>query len=444
MTRRRRSRGFTLVEIMVSLVAGLLIAIAVIALSKTATNTFHEEVRNATVEASLRTASERLRNDLVRVAFMGTGNNRLDPALARPRSLKSPGERYPAMADLQGLRINYQGSSVATNTILVANGLHPDAVVVTGNLTTDDAYRMQWVPVDQAVGAGGCGGPQLQMKPDADAALQRLVGGPNWGALPAGTSDKLVKAAFTPNGKDFFARAVDARGCSQYVQICSAGFDGTYVYVNVRKSNDDDGLLTPYETGDVCGGSPIETEFSVSPLTRVRWELIASNDASLSAATRASVAPDPAIDTAADKFLLVRETLASDDTIVNAPEIVSEYAVDLKFGTVYSAPVTRAPTVADMDPESNAAAATTPAASTTVSGLIGPQRVRAVRYRLSVRTALPDRRTNLNIFPVPNASNAPYIVRYCTNANLATCATWARVRTLVSEVALTNQARFDY
>jgi type II secretory pathway pseudopilin PulG len=449
MSRRRQARGFTLVEIMVSLVAGLFIAMAVIALSKTATNTFHEEVRNATVEASLRTASERLRNDLVRVAFMGTGNAQLDNKLARPSTGATLGMRYANMTNLQGLRITYQGSTSSGDAILNLNSLSPDRVDITGNLTTDDSYRMQWVTSDIAVGAGACGGPQLQMRPGGDPALARLIGGVDAAGnaiQPTATADALVRAAFTPqNGVDFLARAVDARGCPHYVQICSSGFDGTYVYVNVRPSSADQGLLTTFQTGDFCGGAVME-EFNVSPLTRVRWEIMPSSDARISAAAAAAIQPDPDIEAPANKHVLVRSMYAADGTtIVNAPEIIAEYAVDLKFGTVYVPAGASTVTIADMDPASSAADQSTPLASTTNATSLSPHRVRSVRYRVSVRTALPDRRTNLSIFSSPTPLNQPYIVRYCTvNAALATCKTWARVRTIVSETALTNHARFSY
>ena len=75
-------------------------------------------------------------------------------------------------------------------------------------------------------------------------------------------------------------------------------------------------------------------------------------------------------------------------------------------------------------------------ASGTASGGPGPQRVRSVRYRLATRAALPDRTA-----PLPVPPGAPYIVRYCTDA---ACAHAARVRTIMSEVALTNQARMTY
>ncbi len=63
----RRERAFTLVELLVSLTAGLLIALAVVAVARGATSTFHEEMRLASAESSLRIAMDRLRADLQRV-----------------------------------------------------------------------------------------------------------------------------------------------------------------------------------------------------------------------------------------------------------------------------------------------------------------------------------------------------------------------------------------
>jgi len=54
-----------------------------------------------------------------------------------------------------------------------------------------------------------------------------------------------------------------------------------------------------------------------------------------------------------------------------------------------------------------------------------------VRYRLATRSALADRNANLIVPP-----GAPFLARYCIeNAAPATCKKFARVRTIVSEVA---------
>ena len=82
MRRRRYNSGFTLIELMVSLIAGLAVALAVVALSTEATATFHEEARTAAAEMALRTAAERLRSDLQRAAYMSTGNIQTDPYIA--------------------------------------------------------------------------------------------------------------------------------------------------------------------------------------------------------------------------------------------------------------------------------------------------------------------------------------------------------------------------
>ena len=75
--KRLLARGFTLVELMVSLIAGLIVAMAVVAPARTATNTFYDAVRVLTTEAAVRVASERLRGDLLRAGFMTTGNIKL-------------------------------------------------------------------------------------------------------------------------------------------------------------------------------------------------------------------------------------------------------------------------------------------------------------------------------------------------------------------------------
>lgn len=434
---RRLRRGFTLVELMVALVAGIVIAMAVVALAKTATNSFHEQVRVAAVEASLRTAAERLRNDLLRTAYMGTGNVRLDPKIAL-RNGVGPGARYSTtqMADLQGLRIQHRGSSASGHPILsTVNGLFPDAVEIAGNLSTDDSYNMKWL-------TNATGGPHLTQRPNADAAVQRLIGGPNWSALPATTLNALVQAAFVPvAGRQYFARVVDRRGCHHYVEVSTAGWDGTNVFVDVvSPSGGDDGIVQTKDTGDiVCGGNMIEEEFQVSPITRVRWSVAASANPRIAPTTEAI----------GDKFNLQREILDTSGTPIGTPEIVAENTIDLKFGAVVDVPVAAglAPNIVtvDMDPDTNAAAAETPAASTTISGANqkGPHRVRAVRYRLTMRSALPDQKRWMDIFGVAS----PYVVRYCTRDEApkeTACTEFARARSLVTEVALINQARFNY
>jgi hypothetical protein len=70
---------------------------------------------------------------------------------------------------------------------------------------------------------------------------------------------------------------------------------------------------------------------------------------------------------------------------------------------------------------------------------VGPHRIRSIQYRVTGRAALPDRTADM-------PRDAPgYIYRYCISGGpLADCTRFARARTIVSEVALLNQARFTY
>ena len=116
-----RQGGYTLVELMVALVAGLSVAMAVVGVSKEATNTFHEEARvSARARMGLRVAMERLRMDLQRAAFMSTGNILGDPLVARSATytgtlpnLSNMGANIPySMQTLAGIRLNWGGATI--------------------------------------------------------------------------------------------------------------------------------------------------------------------------------------------------------------------------------------------------------------------------------------------------------------------------------------------
>ena len=441
---RMRSRGFTLVELMVSLVAGLIVTIAVVGLARTATTTFYEEARLSTVEASVRSGSERLRQDLSRTAYMSTGNLPLAGSNAAPAStaLAVPygqrishlsganPSRYGAATDnLQGIRVIVGASKAATNNpnaLATQNGLNPDELVLTGNFTTDDSYR----------GRVSADGLSITATVLNDPAVARLIAGPN--------PNLAVRNAFAPGAQPgaaiypALARVVDARGCSHFVVLSdaagtAAGATFTFTQPTVDPNPP---VLTPGQDGGGCGADPTE-EVTINPVQIVHWYI---------GPTSMALRPDPLVDDYRNKFDLYREFRTAYDQPIpspGGPQVVAEYAVDLKFGLTVDDPgIAVAPpanrVILDMDSTTDATniAAFTKLASTTASGGPGPQRVRSVRYRLATRAALPDRGG-----PLPVPPGAPYLARYCTDA---TCTHAARVRTIMSEVALINQARMTY
>src|SRR5262249_34888701 len=124
--RRDESGGFTLVELTVALVAGLIVGMAVVGISKEVTNTFHEEQRTAAAEMQLRTAMDRIRADLQRAAYMTTPTvgAAADKTLITAYTARSTAFLTPANAQLQRLssiRL-YDGGSVGkpASSFLVA------------------------------------------------------------------------------------------------------------------------------------------------------------------------------------------------------------------------------------------------------------------------------------------------------------------------------------
>jgi hypothetical protein len=87
---------------MIALLMGVMVALAAVALSRAATTTFYEQARISNVESNVRTASERFRNDLARVAYMSTSNIQLDSKVARIPGKTNPYTRgWPTCAALR-------------------------------------------------------------------------------------------------------------------------------------------------------------------------------------------------------------------------------------------------------------------------------------------------------------------------------------------------------
>src|SRR5258708_34442648 len=86
--RAPRSRGFTLIELMVAITAGLFVAISAFALAKQGSRFFQQEARVANAQFSATLGFDRLRADIARAGFLSTANIQRDPFYcgARPSS----------------------------------------------------------------------------------------------------------------------------------------------------------------------------------------------------------------------------------------------------------------------------------------------------------------------------------------------------------------------
>ncbi len=435
MTRtRRHSRGFTLIELMVSLIAGLFVSLAVVGLATQATNIFHEEARTASSEMSLRTAVERLRSDLSRAGFMASGNVQKDSYIAHAPNLPSMPKTgtYNGLYRLAGIHLYYQGG-VTNAPLSVAAGMTPDTAELSGNFTTTDEYVVRFPESGRSV----CGGTRIWLETDSPAM---------WRILGQSDPNGALEASFQPVlGSAFLVRVTDDTGHYQYLPTClgaAAGVTGSGLAATAFVDLDTTvmPLLTAKDTKTNGGATGLGVgRLRINPVQTVRWEVRKIDTTKPGDGPYAQlVAP------AGDKYELFRTYVDVAGNLTQAPELVAEYAVDLRFAfsadlnpliatprdlTVYGFSDVRNKDVAD---------------DVTTSVTASPQRIRSVHFRLSTRSSIADRNETYSV-PAANAQQGAYPTRYCV---LASCTPgqlgWARIRSITSEVATPNLAKFFY
>ncbi|HEY4014372.1 MAG TPA: prepilin-type N-terminal cleavage/methylation domain-containing protein [Polyangiaceae bacterium] len=438
--RRGHRAGFTLIELTVALVAGLIVALGIVGLSREATRTFHEEARSSAAEASLRTAVDRLRADLRRAAYMSTANIQAlnDTHLSRPPGQSATQGYAPAMAGiirLAGIHLNPAGATNYTQTLssIQSPALTPEQIEIGGNMTCAEQFEVETVTAN---------GPCTRITLSANSpALYRVM------SIGAAQQATELNNLFQPDGaSQFIVRLVDDTGRAQFLATCNevptAGFTGTIAWIDVDPTN------TPVRTSQVTktmGGvsSMPGGRAWVNPVQIVRWELI---DVADEPAQYATLGRQALVAGVADpqKYDLVRTYVNAQGNRIDATmEVIAEYAVDLNFAFSIDKGTQSAPVMATYpfdDLNDNAAAA----ADVSTVATTHPQQIRTVRARLVTRAAQADRTLNIPVtnYPVGSVTQA-FMYRYCLTAPCATndgTLRWARTRTITTEVSVPNQA----
>lgn len=410
--RRLGSRGFTLIELMVALSAGLFLSIFVFMLTRDVSRFFQSESRLSDATMSAVIGFERLKADIARAGFLASPNLNRDPGRCPrpPTPLVGGGwAGVPALANMGLLHI-FQGDGDASLTtalpFFTANpSLNPDRLRLYGNYQTADQFPVR------TVGPQGNAVP-IYLEPRS-GALIRLGYDPT-----APTALAVIQNAF-PIGRAL--RLVNAEGEEQYSIISGVTVDaGTLApVVTVNWTQ----LEIRYQsTQGTCGIRGVGGEVLVNVVNIIDYRL---DDV-----VRQSPAyQDLAIQGGEDvgRADLVREEInpVTGVAFAGSQQIVAEYAVDFRLGlTAVTNAATRALTrYAENDPAIINFA--TPIAAPQPNQ--GPHFIRAVRPRLSVRTRAADRGGDM-------PAGTPGLYRVA----LGNGGQFARVRSLSATVATRN------
>jgi prepilin-type N-terminal cleavage/methylation domain-containing protein len=396
-----RSRGFTLIELMVAITAGLFVAISAFALARQGSRFFQQEARVANAQFSATLGFDRLRADIARAGFLTTANVQRDPFRCGSTATWST----PGMPSLAAIRITQATPAVVQDSV---NGLAPDQITMTGSYSTVENFPVRNVEITN-------GKYQVTLQQNNGGVTRANVGGD--GGL--GTVFKAGRVL----------RLLDATGRYEFgiIDGASVNASGDSV-ISLRMSP---AIAFRKDLGATCGVEGFGIGMQANVVNTIRYEIRDMKAADLPEyrplyATSASAPGDE------KRYELVRVELDSgSNEMAGTVEIVAEYAVDLRFGLTVATTGGADPILTEFPIGDTkiydyafdvAGKPTTP----------GPERIRAVRARLTVRSREGDRQSGL---AAPAGSPPGTIFRYAMGAGGGS---FARARALTADIQLAN------
>lgn len=419
---RTARRGFTLVEVLVALTAGLMVSAAAYMLAQNAMKSFQDESRISSSQVGVALGLSRLTSDLQRAGYMASPNVDLDPKLCP--SLAGWADTRP----LGALRI--RDGSTATPTVITESGYDqaenagipaPDMIVITGNLTSAEQFEYRGINAGKmylAVNRGPSRRAYEDVGKDPEAFCEIFI--PRWsGPENPGRFARLVE----PSGKESY---VIVTGCDAEPDA-SGDLDAVELDIIDPVTNS-----APSTVGQTCGARP--GGGLINPVSVIRYRLAEVTEDRYAPAL-APTGPN-AVTGEDSRLELVREEIAPanaatpfDLTLaVSSLELVAEFAVDLDVSAVVAAvdpDLTQPQNLLYYATSEGGERADT---ADTVEAM-APQRFRSVRVRLGTRARVPDRDEAAPATGVPTRFYLPGVLaknRY------------ARMRTLHADVTLPN------
>jgi prepilin-type N-terminal cleavage/methylation domain-containing protein len=400
-------RGFTLVELMVAIAAGSLVATAAVLLSKNAVRLFQEESRISYAQVAVANGLSRIGADLEHAGRNSTKNPRTDSRVCSTGLATWP----VGMQRLQPVHIELL-ADLPENT---GNALRNERITIAGDIDSGD----NWVMNSTLPGATGT---TIILQPQS-RSVRRL-------------SALMQNGNITPRLQEIFkvGRILHIEGptADYYGRIKGFVATGGAIIDSISVTLETTPTV-PMQPQSLlpCAIKGFGSGFPVHVISRVRYEV-------------QSVVNDPAF---ADyiqpinpvtgdniRTELIRSELLPDDSVMaGTRELVTEYAVGMRFGltalTITSqpdAPVLERFPITDPTPNTSVFTVAGPA------DVVGnrPEAVRAVQVRLSVRSRAPDRPSTL-----PQQAGKPYRFFISTARGAEK---FARVRNLEREFSLVN------
>ena len=435
---KAKKRGFTLIELMVASTGALFITVGVYAFTRNVTDYFQRQMRLSDATMSAVTGFERLRTDIQRAGFLASPNLARDPLrcprpasggiAVAPQQVGAQLTLYPgiqqmglAQIELGFTRGDNPGNFMLVNNAAGSGGISPDRIVLFGNYSSTEQFPVRAAPP---------GTNQIIL--EANSTAMRRLGIPTGNTA---TDATLLSAVFQPGR---IVRVVDAGGRHQYAIIANPSVNfvaGTAtLFLNpvvqlVYKDGPD---------GTTCGLRGNASDLVVNPVDIVRYQLVNLNNAANFPQFQALFAANlalPAYD--GTRLDLIREQLDPQNFTVlpGTTELVTEYAVDLKFGiTANTNTIAGVNTFFGEDNANLANYADDPIGpSAGQIGPFGPHLIRGIHARLSVRTREADHTAPLLTGAALAAATSAQLYRVQVAAGQ-----YARLRSLRAHIATRN------
>lgn len=426
--RRRAARGFTLIELMVATTAGLTVALGAFAFARAATKSFQQEIRLSDATSNATIGFRRLVSDLERAGYLAPSNIQREYSTGNRVCLQPNNTFSPAIQSLAALEIE-QGPTPSTGTTsnssthTIVNGpviaLNPDRLTLAGSYASAEQF-----PIRSIDAAGST--PIVYLERNSGAAMRLMNGS---------TLATPWTNVFRPGR---ILRIVDREGYQHFSHITAINAAGAYPQITL-KTNPPlymRGQPAPTVSNPVCKGFDIGVGALANVIDRVRYEV---RDLRNVVTYQALYPTPPVIPEDAQRWELVRYELdENNNPLAGTEELVSEFAIDLKFAlTVISDPT--------MDPiNPNPTLQFLEFGNPTISGTYakkvvagnaapGPERIRSVKVRFAVRSREPDRAGGLD--PALVGAVPGTLFRY----QIPGSTRFSRVRTLHADVSMTNQ-----